>query len=423
MSKSYLNRSQIHLVFIVFLLICSSLTGCSATDIYTQTSVHEIALASAGQSSGSLEIYQPFQDVASQPQAEITAPVDSHAGQDQFSEPRDTDQFTASATTSMDAPTQVQSTTAQSSDDQKLEPLRFVFPTQVADSSTLWRPPLYSIPWEPTPNDHFYFIRPIGANEINWPLANYRYGGVFFEDVVHTGIDIPAPKGTPVMAAGSGTVVWAGYGLYFLRPEFRDPYGLAVAIKHDFGYQGNDLYTVYGHMDELFAYQGQQVQPGDLIGTVGETGKVTGPHLHFEVRVDKNNYFGSRNPELWIAPPQGWGIIAARVMDRSGDLLERHSIMLRNIETNHYWTVLSYGKGSVNPDAYYQENMVIGDLPAGKYVIWIKYEGTIYDKTIEVLPGKVSYFRFVGSLGYDTDEPRTPQATFTPPDSSGATLP
>ena len=90
--------------------------------------------------------------------------------------------------------------------------------------------------------------------------------------------------------------------------------------------------------------------------------------------------------------------------------------MLRNIETNKYWTVLTYGKGSVNPDTYYRENMVIGDLPAGKYVIWIKYEGTIYDQIIEVLPGKVSYFRFLGSLGYDTEMPKRLQSEFDLPD-------
>ena len=54
------------------------------------------------------------------------------------------------------------------------DPLRFTFPTAEAEPGTLWRPPLYPVPWEPTPQDHFYFVRPIGANEVNWPLARYR---------------------------------------------------------------------------------------------------------------------------------------------------------------------------------------------------------------------------------------------------------
>ncbi|HSQ26278.1 MAG TPA: M23 family metallopeptidase [Anaerolineales bacterium] len=395
-------------------LICFSLTGCASTNSHAP-SQSDIALASNQIPAQPNQIYQPMQALAID---EHTEAINAESPElYQTNQTEGTNQASPIVVSSENEPIEAVLPVVSHQKHADSEPLRFVFPTQIADSTSLWRPPLYSVPWEPTSNDHFYFIRPIGANEINWPLANYRYGGVFFENVVHTGIDIPAPKGTPVMAAGSGTVVWAGYGLYFLREEFRDPYGLAVAIKHDFGYQGNDLYTVYGHLNEITTYQGQEVEAGDLIGYVGETGKVTGPHLHFEVRLDNNNFFGSRNPELWIAPPQGWGIIAAQVMDRSSDFLERHSVMLRNVETNRYWTVITYGKGSVNPDPFYRENMVIGDLPAGKYVIWIKYEGTIYDEIIDVLPGKVSYFRFFGSLGFDSDQPDNSQSKFIPPDA------
>ncbi len=395
-------------------LICFSLTGCASTNSHAP-SQSDIALASNQIPAQPNQIYQPMQALAID---EHTEAINAESPElYQTNQTEGTNQASPIVVSSENEPIEAVLPVVSHQKHADSEPLRFVFPTQIADSTSLWRPPLYSVPWEPTSNDHFYFIRPIGANEINWPLANYRYGGVFFENVVHTGIDIPAPKGTPVMAAGSGTVVWAGYGLYFLREEFRDPYGLAVAIKHDFGYQENDLYTVYGHLNEITTYQGQEVEAGDLIGYVGETGKVTGPHLHFEVRLDNNNFFGSRNPELWIAPPQGWGIIAAQVMDRSSDFLERHSVMLRNVETNRYWTVITYGKGSVNPDPFYRENMVIGDLPAGKYVIWIKYEGTIYDEIIDVLPGKVSYFRFFGSLGFDSDQPDNSQSKFIPPDA------
>jgi murein DD-endopeptidase MepM/ murein hydrolase activator NlpD len=81
------------------------------------------------------------------------------------------------------------------------EPLNFVFPTPALASVSAWRPPLYPTPWVPPPDDHFYFARPIAANEINWPLAIYRDGGVFFAVGVHTGIDIPVKSGTPFYAA------------------------------------------------------------------------------------------------------------------------------------------------------------------------------------------------------------------------------
>lgn len=299
--------------------------------------------------------------------------------------------------------------------EQQIDPIQFTFPTPAPEPITAWRPPLYPVPWEPTPHDHFYFYRPIGADQVNWPLANYRYGGVFFDDVVHTGIDIPAPKGTPVMAAGPGKVTWAGYGLYFLSHNMGDPYGLAVAIKHNFGYQGNSLFSVYAHMDEIYVYNGQEINAGDIIGIVGETGKVTGPHLHFEVRMGKNNFFGSRNPELWISPPTGWGILAARIMRADGDLLYRQSIIIRNKHLNKQWTVNTYGRGAVNSDTYYQENMVIGDLPAGEYVILTEYNDVIYKTTIRVKPGFVTYFSFRGKHGFSIAPPTESQDDFNPP--------
>jgi murein DD-endopeptidase MepM/ murein hydrolase activator NlpD len=295
------------------------------------------------------------------------------------------------------------------------DPLRFVFPTPGREPVSAWRPPLYPTPWALTPYDHFYFARPIAADEINWPLADYRYGGVFLPDVVHTGIDIPAPMGTPVLAAGSGRVTWAGFGLYRGVEDPTDPYGLAVAIKHDFGHKGDTLYTVYGHLDRVDVVRGQNVQAGDALGLVGQTGQVTGPHLHFEVRIGRNNYFVSRNPELWLAPPQGWGVLAARVMNTAGGLLHGQLVIVHSQDNNREWSVKSYGQGTVNSDPYYQENVVLGDLPAGDYEIWISFEGSTYDSELTIKPGLVSYFTFRGRNGFKTDPPPTPDGEFTPP--------
>lgn len=295
------------------------------------------------------------------------------------------------------------------------DPLRFVFPTPGRAPVSAWRPPLYPTPWAPTPNDHFFFARPIAADEVNWPLADYRYGGVFLPGVVHTGIDIPVDIGTPVLAAGPGRVTWAGYGLYRGVEDVTDPYGLAIVIKHDFGYQGDSLYTVYGHLQRVDVLVGQHVEAGEVIGLSGETGKVTGPHLHFEVRIGRNNYFVSRNPELWLAPPQGWGVLAARLMNNSGYLITGQMVTVISKQNNQTWYVKSYGEGTVNSDPYYRENLVLGDLPGGDYTVWIPYEGSTYNTDITIYPGMVSYFTFRGSNGIKTDPPPTPVVNFTPP--------
>ncbi len=88
----------------------------------------------------------------------------------------------------------------------------------------------------------------------------------------HQGVDIAAPRGAPVSPVKAGTVTMAGR---------RSGYGNVVVVDH-----GDGLTTLYAHCDSLSVRAGQQVQPGDVIAQVGDTGRATGPHLHFEVRSD-----------------------------------------------------------------------------------------------------------------------------------------
>lgn len=88
----------------------------------------------------------------------------------------------------------------------------------------------------------------------------------------HAGIDIGSDSGTPVVAAASGEVVQAGY---------MGGYGYAVIIYHGGGFS-----TVYGHLSKFAVSTGQKVQRNQIIGYVGSTGYATGPHLHFEVRIN-----------------------------------------------------------------------------------------------------------------------------------------
>lgn len=306
------------------------------------------------------------------------------------------------------------------------EPFRFNLPTPGAQPISGWRPPLYPVPWALSPYDHFYFARPIAADQVNWPLPNYRYGGVFFANVVHTGVDIPAPEGTTIMAAAAGTVIWANWGLFTEAPDNKsDPYGLAVAIRHDFGYKEQQLFTIYAHMSRIDAVIGQHVEAGDELGLVGATGNVTGPHLHFEVRFPDNSFHMTYNPELWIAPPQGWGVLAGRIMDTKSKLMQLLDVSVSSEERKDQRLVRTYGGGPVNLDPYYEENMVLGDLPAGLYKVTLKFDGKNRQTWMEIYPGQVTFFTFTGDKGYALSRPATPMLDILPPTAtfSPASLP
>jgi len=301
--------------------------------------------------------------------------------------------------------------------DETPQPLRFDLPTPGAQPVSAWRPPLYPVPWALAAYDHFYFTRPIAADEVNWPVANYRYGGVFFKDVTHTGVDIPAKAGTTVHAAGPGTVVWAGWGLFSGEPgNTGDAYGQAVAIRHDFGYNGQTLYTIYAHMRQVDVAYGEWVDTGDALGEVGDTGFTTGPHLHFEIRIGANAYYYTRNPELWIAPPQGWGVLAGRIMESSGETIKKASVLVRSLVTTQEWTVYTYGPEAVRPDDYYNENMALSDLPAGRYTVFVPFGEHTRKIELEIRPGQVTYFTFHGDGGFSLAPPmpRGMESIFTP---------
>ena len=304
-----------------------------------------------------------------------------------------------------------------------LSSLEFLLPspTSTTTAEAAWRPPAYPVPWALHPYDHFYFSRPIASQDIKLPLSNYRYGNVFFGEHVHTGMDIPSDMRKPVLAAGDGKVIWSGYGLYRGGVRLDDPYGISVVIKHSFGYRGEPLFTVYAHLDEAIVQEGDLVRAGDQVGMVGDTGHTTGPHLHFEVRVGENDYFATRNPALWLAPPQGWGVLVGRIESGYGRELENQAVYVHsNIDLeaeedeNEFWIVNTYTKENITPDPYYQENLVLPDLPAGYYRVSIPYAGIMFSEVIEIKPGEVTYFTFQGWDGIEVVDPPSPEILFTP---------
>ncbi|WP_234554385.1 M23 family metallopeptidase [Thermus caliditerrae] len=111
---------------------------------------------------------------------------------------------------------------------------------------------------------------------MRWPLSGFRITTYFGQrgafQRYHTGIDLAAPYGTPIVAAKAGQVQVAGWSSY--------GYGFHVVVDH-----GGGVETLYAHMSRIAVRSGEWVEAGQVIGYVGSTGWSTGPHLHFEVRV------------------------------------------------------------------------------------------------------------------------------------------
>lgn len=118
-----------------------------------------------------------------------------------------------------------------------------------------------------------------GTGQLAWPVSGvitsgfgWREHPIFGRQIFHSGIDIGVDEGTPVHAADSGTVVYSGW---------MDGYGYAVVIDH-----GNGISTLCAHNSDLAVSEGQSVSKGTVIAYAGSTGNATGPHVHFEVRVN-----------------------------------------------------------------------------------------------------------------------------------------
>lgn len=124
-------------------------------------------------------------------------------------------------------------------------------------------------------------IRPIASSAQQTSGFGYRY--LFGRTSMHKGIDFAAPIGTPVYATGNGVVTHAGFG---------SGYGRYIEIDH-----GNGLSTRYGHLSAIYVNEGDTVAVNQNIGASGNSGRSTGPHLHYEVR----QYGQAVNPQTYLA--------------------------------------------------------------------------------------------------------------------------
>jgi hypothetical protein len=242
---------------------------------------------------------------------------------------------------------------------------------------------------------HFALSRPIAPPGNDNVESTYRYGTTqngLREP--HHGVEFPNPSGVPVLAAMDGTVVFAGSDQDSKLTPWSNFYGNAVVIERI--YNGQKLFSLYGHLSRIDVAAGQELAAGETIGEVGATGAAIGSHLHFEVRLDDNRYSSTRNPELWLVPREGTGVLAVRVTDKSGGLLRVNLNIQRVLPGD---TLESIGqpeaydfkeKYPVNTDDIYGENFVFGDLPEGKYRLTFVFLGELYERFVEVESGKLT---------------------------------
>ncbi|MFB7942610.1 M23 family metallopeptidase [Streptomyces sp. NPDC056049] len=130
------------------------------------------------------------------------------------------------------------------------------------------------------------WVKPVTSYTLS---ASYNQGGAMWAHK-HSGQDFAVPVGTPVKAAGAGTVVKAGPNGGGDGPA----YGNAIVVKH-----ANGTYSQYAHLSKIQVHVGQKVGAGQKIALSGNTGNSSGPHLHFEIRTTPN-YGSAVNPAAFL---------------------------------------------------------------------------------------------------------------------------
>lgn len=265
---------------------------------------------------------------------------------------------------------------------------------------------------QPVAPRHTWFKRPIALTDQPFIDQTYRYGSTMggnFQQ--HQGVEFNNPDGTPVHAIGDGVVVWAG-------PAERG--ALTVAIRHDRKLELRTPdprvpnpeprfpFSVYYHNSKLLTTVGQRIRAGDVIALVGNTGRATNDHLHLEVHtvpydsvrlvVDPDQRFPpyTTNPELWIEPLPGTGVVAGQVWDSQGKaVLQARIYGLTKLEPEEtpFSFIETYGeRGHTSPA--YGDHFAIGDVPPGEYTLGVEIAGKRVYRRVRVEPGKLSWVEF-----------------------------
>lgn len=255
----------------------------------------------------------------------------------------------------------------------------------------------------PVPPRTTWFQRPISLNDNSFIDQTYRYGSTMGGNFQpHQGVEFNNPDGTPVHAIGSGVVVYAGPA---------EAGALTVAIRHDSLLQADgpkQIFSVYYHNSALKVTVGQRVGPGDVISEVGNTGRATNDHLHLEVHVAPTDDVQAivdslqrypaytTNPELWITPLPGTGIVAGQVFDDAGRPVEQariYGIIKPEPAETPYSFAETYGPKN-HPHPLYGEHFAVSDVPPGTYLMGTEIDGRKVFRKVTVEEGKLTWVVF-----------------------------
>ena len=232
----------------------------------------------------------------------------------------------------------------------------------------------------------------------------YRYGSTMggnFQE--HQGVEFNNPDGAPVLAAAAGRVVYAGPA---------EQGALTVSIRHDSSVVARGkryrLYSTYYHNTSLTVKPGARVRAGQVIARVGNTGRATNDHLHFELAasptdsiaaiVDSTQRFPpyTTNPELWLQPLPGTGAVAGQVLDASGAPVPQariYGLVKRDPVETPFSFAETYGEHG-HPHPLYGEHFAVGDVPEGVYVLGTEVGGRRILRRVTVEPGKLTWVVF-----------------------------
>jgi murein DD-endopeptidase MepM/ murein hydrolase activator NlpD len=272
-----------------------------------------------------------------------------------------------------------------------------VTPTLTAEQDCLANNPVCYL------DGHFLLQRPIApagkqSIEHSYPYASTENG----TREPHHGVEFYNAQGTPVLAVADGEVVFAGSDKTVTLAWVPAYYGNVIVLEHHLPGISQTVYSLYAHLYKIEVQPGQQVSSGQQIGQVGASGTAIGSHLHFEVRLNANDYKSNRNPELWLALLPGTGMLAGRIVDARGNnyagqvnVQRIENGLLNPLSVASAMTYATKELQPVNADDLWQEQFAVGELPAGDYRLTLLFNGTIYEQVIKIEAGRLTWVRFL----------------------------